>query len=190
MVKNESLKPQKHVCTKSSNGEKIQRPSRVEKSTMHQMRQRLLHLRNACTVYQHSDVNTLSSKQKSILQLWEHVQNCRDRDCKRKYCKSSCLLLEHHFCCKRLGKDSKCKLCGPVKIHVERCCRGVDQLKNNNKCDDQDSSTSSVSHPKKETIGEAEISPIAGKCLKTNTFPHKKRCYVVRWDKSVKGGTE
>jgi len=189
MVKNESLKAQ-HVCTKSTNGEKIQRPSKVEKSTMHQMRQRLLHLRNACTIYQHSDINTLSSKQKSILQLWEHVQDCRDKDCERKYCKSSCLILEHYFRCKRLNKNSKCKLCGPVEIHIERCCRGVKKLKNNKKCDDQGNSTSLISHQKKETSGEAQISQIAGRCLKAKTLPHKKHCNVVHWDKSVKGGTE
>jgi len=184
------------------NNVKIQRSSKKEKSTEHKMRQRILILRKACTIYQHSDINTLSPKQKSILQLWEHIQDCRDKDCKRKYCKSSCLILEHYNRCKRLNKSSKCEICTPVESRIERYSR-MNQLTNNQKCatrkrkytntfstNDQGNNTSPIRYKEEKISEEGQMSQIAGKRLKSNTLPNEHQRKEIRWHKSVKGGIE
>jgi len=193
MVNDESSRPLMYA--KISDSVKIHRFSKKEKSRILHMRQILLGLRNACQIYQYSDINNLHPKQKNTLKLWEHIQDCRDKDCKRKYCRSSCLILEHYFRCKRSNKSTKCKLCAPV----ERYCRRANQLTNNEKStrkrkhmdqfsiNNQSNNALSIGYKQKQIPEEAEKSQIAGKRHKLNT---ERRRYVIRWDKSVKGGEE
>jgi len=103
-------------------GEKVKNSAEFKQSyeegqyVMHEMRQRLILLWNACTKYKY--LRILHPKQKKALELWEHMQDCCDKKCKRKYCRSSRLMLAHFQHCKRSNKCLSCKLCAPVAICI------------------------------------------------------------------------
>merc|ERR1711871_1365474 len=74
-----------------------------------QQQQRLLLLRHAskcsktdCDVTQHCA---------SMKELWEHIMNCKDQQCKKPHCVSSRYVLSHYSKC----KETKCPVCGPVR---------------------------------------------------------------------------
>jgi len=183
-------------------GVKIQRSSKKGDRTLHQMRQRLLQLLSACRIYQRSHVSTLDKNQRIILELWEHVQECRDKACKRKHCRSSCLILTHYNNCKRSNKISTCVLCAPVERHLKRYCRGLNRVTNQNfavhkmkhidqyPIKDHGNDRPSIANRKTKISEEAQNSQITSTCLKGRTLPCKQYRKVVRWDKSVKGGNE
>merc|ERR1711871_656162 len=74
-----------------------------------QQQQRLLLLRHAskcsktdCEVTQHCA---------SMKELWEHIMNCKDQQCRKPHCVSSRYVLSHYSKC----KETKCPVCGPVR---------------------------------------------------------------------------
>merc|ERR1740123_456618 len=162
------------MCADISNHVQIQPFTNKEESRVRRMRQILLRLRKACTIYQHSDINTLHPKQKNILHVWEHIQNCRDKDCKRKYCKSSCLILEHYYRCMRSRQCSKCKLCAPV----DRYCRRVNQLTYDENCETR----------KRQNVDQFSINDQFHNALSIES--NSKRNRVIWWHANVKGGNE
>jgi len=190
-----------HWNYKMVTGVKNQRSLNKKKHTLDHMRKRLLQLMIVDRIYQRSHISTLNKNQRIILELWEHIQGCRDKDCKRKHCQSSRILLKHYNHYKQSNKISTCILCDPVERQLERYCRG--RAMNNQNCTtrkmkhmdqypikDHGNNTFSISNRQNQVFDDAKNSRIASICPKSRTLPHKHYRKTVRWDKSVKGGNK
>jgi len=87
---------------------KILLRSRITK----QMQRRLIHLWNASTKYQY--LQELRPDQKKYVDLWNHIQNCTDINCKHGQCLSSRQILAHFRRCRTVNGHSACNFCSPV----------------------------------------------------------------------------
>ena len=49
-------------------------------------------------------------------ELWKHITECKNKNCKFKHCASSRYILAHFHQC----KDKKCKVCPPVRKEIKK----------------------------------------------------------------------
>lgn len=83
-----------------------------KKKVIRQQQQRLMLLRHsskcrkgvACTV----------KFCQEMINLWNHMRACRDKDCTTEHCLSSRCVLNHYRICKEEGRTSACEVCAPV----------------------------------------------------------------------------
>ena len=83
-----------------------------KKKVIRQQQQRLMLLRHsskcrkgvACTV----------KFCQEMVNLWNHMRACRDKDCTTEHCLSSRCVLNHYRICKEEGRTSACEVCAPV----------------------------------------------------------------------------
>jgi len=134
-------------------------------SVIRTMQRRLILLWNACTIYK--DLQNLHPTQKTTFELWEHMQYCREEDCERKFCRSSCRIVGHFNRCKVSNRRSACELCAPVIKYIAKEYCDSRQLMSSQHCKIQ-----------------MEMR------VKRDALSQKQCCTVIRWDKSVKGGRE
>jgi len=142
---------------------------------IHKLRQRLIHLWRARTKYR--TLRTLCPKQKRALELWEHMQDCRDKKCKRNHCRSSHLILGHY---NRLEKSSSIELCAQVTSSIVQDSRGTFQMTSKQygatrkrKLQRMDQDMICEAHEKKAFVSESGIK--------------RQHRTSLRWDKSVMG---
>jgi len=177
---------------------KIWYSSKERNRVLNQMQRRLIILWSACVRYK--DLQILQPKQDKDLALWEHILNCRDKDCKRTRCQSSCRIMRHFNRCKLLNQRSTCKLCSPVMRHIIRkSC--VD-----NRLSSKQYDKNPIMEKKKQMgcimiYDSSKNQPLTGykpkqitgvtKRIRCSDLPQKRQkrqCTVIRWSKSVKGG--
>jgi len=84
-----------------------------------QLQRRIILLWNARTKYKNKKT-PLTPNEKEALELWEHVNQCSDKGCRTKHCKSSRYALAHYKRCKRSNRSSTCKVCAPVTKYITR----------------------------------------------------------------------
>lgn len=172
---------------------------KIYPSTIHAMQRRLILLWNTCKTYK--DSQTLNPTQTKTLDLWEHIQDCRDKDCGRKHCWSSCRILDHFHRCKVSNRRSACKLCAPVIQYFTRDSCGNNKVTNRQDSEIQmetkkqfnqisDGNKPSIGYTLKRVPEEIRNSQTAVTSAKRNTLSQKQRCIVIRCDKSVEGGHE
>lgn len=170
------------TCKKAPTCVEINQIYKISPSTVHTMQRRLILLWN--TRDRHKNSQTLRPKHKEALELWEHIQDCHDKDCKRKYCWSSCRILDHFHRCRVSNRRSNCKLCAPVIKQIKQNSRG-----NNGSMNRQDSKIE-TKRPF-DRISDGNKKPcISYKLKRRNALSHVRahRCTVIRWDESVKCG--
>jgi len=179
---------------------KVRQNSKEGDRTINQMQKRLITLWSAT---KWKDLQILEPKQKIHVALWEHIVHCRDKACKRPHCRSSCLLIRHFKCCKLLNQRFTCKLCGPVmkcigknsnsnnyltsKQHGKIRTEKMKQI-GSSPIYDSDKSQPLTSNKRKEISGLTSGSQTVIKFGERNAVAQKRRCTIVRWSKSVKGG--
>jgi len=166
-------------------------------STIRTMQKRFILLWNACTKYK--DLQTLQPTQKNALELWGHIRYCRDEDCKRKYCSSSCCIVGHFNQCRESNRRSTCKFCAPLVKYIAKESSGNKKLMNRQhdkiqmemkKQSDQilDGNKLSIKYNSKRIPEEVRHLKTTVTRVKRNVISHKQRCTVIRWDQSVKSG--
>jgi len=172
---------------------KVWQKSKEGNHIMNQMQKRLILLWSATTW---KDLQILEPKQKIYLALWEHIVNCRDEACKRPHCQSSFRVLYHYKRCKLLNQRSTCKLCGPVMKCIRKNSsrnnywtskqHGKIQMEKTKQIASSPIYDSDKNQPL--TTGLTSSSQTVTKFGERNAVPQKRRCTIVRWSKSVKGG--
>lgn len=85
----------------------------ANKSLVLQKQLRLLQLRHASKC-SYEEGNCNFEKCTSMKKLWEHILNCRHKDCKEVHCLSSRFVLCHYSKC----KSGDCKVCVPVRAVI------------------------------------------------------------------------
>jgi len=136
--------------------------------TINQMQRRLFLLLNASTK-NNQDSQPLNQKQKASVELWTHIKNCKQKDCKRRYCLRSRHIIDHFYRCRMLKRCFTCKLCAPV----------INQILMNRK---HDTSQKQTQHPQESRTLQTKTAPFRSNDL-------SDRCHV-SWHNSVKGGHE
>jgi len=148
-----------------------------EEYTIHKMQRRLFVLWKSATKYKH--MQTLSTKQKRALELWEHIRHCSDKKCKRKHCRSSQIILAHFRKCKMSKKCVSCKLCGPVTRRIVQESCGICKMVNT-----QDGQTRKRKCVNQDMLYKANKK----KALVSETTIERGGAATIRWRESVKGG--
>jgi len=179
---------------------KIWQNSKEGKIAMDRMKDRLILLWNAST---YTNLRMLKPEQKKHLALWEHIVNCRDEDCKRTHCQSSCRVIRHFRRSKLLNQRSTCKLWGKIikQIYRKSCINnhmtskqyGTIQMERTKQIDSISIFDSGKNHPstsyKPKRISKlASNSQTMTKYVEQGAMPQKRRCTRIRFSKSVKGG--
>lgn len=98
------------------NVSKYQDPQKTR--VIKQQQQRLLLLRHASKCEDGADCKVKFCSQ--MVELWEHMKKCRDKNCKTAHCLSSRCVLNHYRICKSENKTSSCEVCGPVKRQIKQ----------------------------------------------------------------------
>jgi len=147
----------------------------------HQMQRKIVRLWNACT--EHQD---LQVQQKNNLELWKHIQDCCDKDCKEKFCQSRRhITMTYSKCCKTLNQHSIGNFCVPAMDHIVRESRDDCRLREKHseirigKTKETDETLiydfgenkTSTSYRSKRISGVSQSSYTSAACVKRNTFP-------------------
>jgi len=179
---------------------KIWHNSKEGSTIINQMQRRLILIWNACTRYK--DLQTLQPKQKKYLILCEHIQHCKDTNCKRMLCKSSRRIINHYKHCTLLNHASTCKLCSRVmryiaqnscndnhltskqhgKTHVEK----MEWLGSTVICESDKNKTSSSYKPKRISEVTSTVQRTTTR-VKKNSLPQKQSYTNFRWNKNPNG---
>lgn len=77
-----------------------------------QQQQRLILLRHASKCNVGEACKTKHCAQ--MVQLWNHMKSCRDKNCRTSHCISSRCVLNHYRICKDSMQTANCAVCGPV----------------------------------------------------------------------------
>jgi len=146
------------------------------------------------------DSQQLNPKQKYSLDLWNHIQHCQDKNCKRKHCLSSRCVVDHFNRCVTSNRYETCKLCGPVikRILMKKQHNTTRSMKKGQ----MDAIMTCYSTGNKHPLGQQqnenknleEIQTLPGKIrgviYDSFSCRQQRRGELVRWETSVKGGQE
>lgn len=96
------------------------------KQVLKQQQQRLLLLRHASKCPHEGNQCTVTPHCASMKELWKHIMNCKEQDCKIPHCVSSRYVLSHYSKC----REPTCPVCGPVRDAIRKNVNRNQQILN------------------------------------------------------------
>jgi len=171
-----------------------------------QMQRKLVRLWNACTKYEDSQALNSKEKEKKNSDLWNHIQDCCDIDCKEKFCQSSRrIIIPFSKCCKTLNQHSIRNFSATAINHFIEESRASHQLRkkrdgeicieNTKGMDgtliyDSDENKTSTSNTLEQISGVSQSSHTTARCVDRNTFRHKQHRSLPHSEKHAEGGPD
>jgi hypothetical protein len=101
----------------NSHSTKSSDPRSQREKVVRQQQQRLLLLRHASKCSAGPNCKTQFCAE--MVKLWQHMKQCRDKNCQTAHCLSSRCVLHHYRICKGEGRTSTCEVCAPVMKQIK-----------------------------------------------------------------------
>jgi len=92
-------------------------PRSQREKVVRQQQQRLLLLRHASKCSAGPSCKTQFCAE--MVKLWQHMKQCRDKNCQTAHCLSSRCVLHHYRICKGEGRTGSCEVCAPVMKQIK-----------------------------------------------------------------------